>query len=211
VIRSRLATAAPRRLLVLAIVGLIAVLAGCEAGNNSPVDDWHPSTAGADSVVQDISISNVFVLGPEIGQTLPAGGSAGVFLALFNNGSKDDTLQSVTAPGTAKSVMLPGGGVVLAPQRSVLLTGPQPEIILNGLTRPLAGGTTVLLRLTFVNSGTDSLTVPVMPRAEYYSTYSPPATPSPTPTAKAKVSPSPKATPSPTPTPSGSASPSPTP
>jgi len=193
-IRSRLATAAPRRLLVPAIVALVAVLAGCEAGNNAPTGQFHPPTAGAEAMVRDISISDLFVLGPAIGQTLPAGSSASVFMALFNNGSPD-RLTSMSAPGTAKSVTLPGGSVALGSQREVLLTGPAPKVILNDLTRPLAGGTTIRMILNFQNAASLAISVPVQPRAEYYSTYSPPPSPGPSPTAKAKPSPSASPTP----------------
>jgi copper(I)-binding protein len=208
VIRSRLAAAAPRCLPVLAAAALIAVLAGCEAGNNAPTSQWHPPTAGQDAVARDITISNVFVLGASLGQALPPGGSASVFLALYNGGAYDKLL-SVSAPGTAQSVTLPGGSVRLPSQQSVLFTGPAPEVILNGLTRELVSGSTVKLILNFQNTASVSMTVPVLPRTADYSTYGPPPspTPSPTPTAKGKV----KASASPSPTPSSSASPSPTP
>jgi copper(I)-binding protein len=191
---------AGRRLLVLAIAALIPALAGCEAGNNAPTQEWHQPTDGSGTLHNEISIRNVFVLGAAIGSTIKAGGSAGVFLALINNGSAD-RLVKITAPGTAKSVTLPGGSVSLASQHAVLLTGPAPKVVLDGLTRPLTGGSSVLLRLTFQNASTVSLTVPVMPRAQYYSTFSPPSpTPRPAPTTKAKhksATPTPSATPSP--------------
>lgn len=190
---------AGRRLLVLAIAALVPVLAGCEAGNNAPTQEWHQPTDGNGTVHHDISIRNVFVLGAAIGSTIKAGNSAGVFLALINNGSPDK-LVKITAPGTAKSVTLPGGSVSLASQQAVYLTGPSPKVVLEGLIRPLTGGSTVLLKLTFQNAATVSLTVPVMPRAQYYSTFSPPSpSPSPTPSKNAGATPSPSATASPSP------------
>ena len=117
---------AGRRLLVLAIAALIPALAGCEAGNNAPTQEWHQPTDGIGTVHNDISIRNVFVLGAAIGSTIKVGGSAGVFLALINNGSPD-RLVKISAPGTAKSVTLPGGSVRLASQQAVLLTGPAPD------------------------------------------------------------------------------------
>jgi copper(I)-binding protein len=194
VIRSSHRTAG-RRLLVLAIAALVPALAGCEAGNNAPTQEWHQPTDGAGIVLDNISIRNVFVLGAPIGSTIGVGHSAGVFLALINNGSADK-LVSVSAPGTARSVTLPGGGVSLASQQAVFLTGPAPKVVLQGLTRPLIGGSTVRLVLTFRNAASVSLTVPVMPRAQYYSTFAPP-TPSPSPSvAKGKHA---AATPSPSP------------
>lgn len=204
-IRSRLAAAVRRRLPVLAAAALIAVLAGCEAGNNSPVNQFHPPTAGQDAVAQDITISNVFVLGPALGQNLPAGGSASVFLALYNSGSFDK-LTGISAPGTARSVTLPGGTVRLPSLQSVLLTGPAPKVILNGLTHALAGGTTVKLILNFQNTASVTMIVPVLPHTADYSTYSPPPSPTPSPTTTPKAKPSPGASP----TPAASATPSPT-
>jgi copper(I)-binding protein len=192
-----------RRLLVLAIAALIPVLAGCEAGNNAPTQQWHQPTDGTGTVHDNIAIRNVFVLGAPIGSTIKTGSSAGVFLALINDGSADK-LVSITAPGTATSVTLPGGSVSLASQKAVFLTGPAPKVVLEGLTRPLTGGSTVRLVLTFQNAASVSITVPVMPRAQYYSTFSPPSpTPSPTPTTKSKHK-SATATPSASPSPSAS-------
>lgn len=191
---------AGRRLLVLAIAALIPALAGCEAGNNAPTQEWHQPTDGTGTVHNDIAIRNVFVLGAAIGSTIKVGGSAGVFLALINNGSPD-RLVKISAPGTAKSVTLPGGSVSLASQKAVLLTGPAPKVILEGLIRPLTGGSSVRLVLTFQNASSVSMAVPVMPRAQYYSTFSPPS-PSPSATPKGKKS-------SASPSPSASASPSP--
>jgi copper(I)-binding protein len=208
VIRSRHRAVRPLRLLVLAIAALILALAGCEAGNNAPTQEWHQPTDGAGIVHDNIAIRNVFVLGAPLGSTLPAGGSAGVFLALINNGSQDKLL-SITAPGTAKSVVLPGGAVSLASQQAVLLTGPAPKVILEDLTRPLAGGGSVRLVMNFQNAASVNLDVPVMPRAQYYSTFSPAPspTPSPTPTV-AKGRHRHAATPGATSTPSASPSPS---
>ena len=191
---------AGRRLLVLAIAALIPALAGCEAGSNAPTQEWHQPTDGTGTVHNDIAIRNVFVLGAAIGSTIKVGGSAGVFLALINDGSAD-RLVKISAPGTAKSVTLPGGSVSLASQKAVLLTGPAPKVVLEGLIRPLTGGSTVRLVLTFQNASSVSMAVPVMPRAQYYSTFSPPS-PSPSATPKGKKS-------SASPSPSASASPSP--
>ena len=200
-IRSSLRIAGPRRLVILAIAALIPALAGCEAGYNAPTQEWHQPTDGAGTVHNNIAIRNVFVLGAPLGQTIAAGQSAGVFLALINDGSADRLL-NISAPGTARSVTLPGGAVPLASQQAVLLTGPQPQVILQDLTRPLLGGSTVRLVMTFQNAGSLSLVVPIMPQAQYYSTFSPPPSPSPSPSRRPKAGGSPGATPTPSPSPS---------
>lgn len=199
-IRNRSRAARPRRLLVLAIAALIPALAACEAGNNAPTQQWHQPTNGAGIVHDNISIRNVFVLGAPIGATVPAGQSAGLFLALINDGSPDKLL-GISAPGTARSVALPGGAVSLASQQAVLLTGPEPKVILQDLTRPLVGGSSVLLVLTFQNAASVRLQVPVVPQATYYTTYSQPPTPTPTPTATPGKHTRHKARPTATPTP----------
>jgi copper(I)-binding protein len=188
-----------RGLVVLA-AALLPVIAGCEAGYNAPTQRWHQPTAGASAVVNNaIRINNLFVLGPPVGTSIGAGGSAGMFFALANDGGADRLL-AISAPGAASSVRLPGGGISLAAQQSVLLSGPVPEVVLENLTRNLAGGQMIRVVLDFQNAGSVTLSVPVMPRAEFYATYSPPpAVPSPSPTS-ATPGPSSSLTPSPAPT-----------
>ena len=174
-----------RRLLFGAIALLVPALAGCEAGSNAPTLEFHPATYGVSVVDNGITIDNAFVLGPALNTTLPAGGRAGVFLALAaQNG---DRLVSVSAPGTAASVQIAGGPVNLAPQALVNLSGPAPQIVLSGLTTPLSGGQTIQLVLTFATMGAITLNLPVMPQAYQYATYSPPAIPTPTVSATPKV------------------------
>ena len=197
-------TVAARRACALAAAAAIPLLAGCEAGLNAPVLHWHPPVAGASKAIPAatgrgfIAIRNVFVLGAPLNASLPAGGSASVFLAIVNTGAKD-RLVSMSAPGTATSVTLPAGGVTLERSRLELLTGPEPEVVLTGLTHTLASGRNIRLVLRFQNAGSVTLFVPVIPKASSYFTYSP--APSPTPTATKKQRhhgpPSATATPSP--------------
>ena len=97
-IRSSLGIARPRRLVVLAIAALITALAGCEAGYNAPTQQWHQPTDGTAAMHNNIAIANAFVLGAPLGEIIPIGNPAGVFLALTNMGSSDRLL-SVSAPG----------------------------------------------------------------------------------------------------------------
>jgi copper(I)-binding protein len=202
-----------RRLLFGAIAVLVPVLAGCEAGNNAPTLEFHPASTGVSVVDSGIAIDNAFVLGPALNATLPAGGRAGVFLAL--QAQNGDRLVSVSAPGSAASAQIAGGSVGLAAQALVDMSGPEPEIVLTGLTKPLTGGQTIQLVLTFATVGPVTLNVPVLPRAYDYATYSPPAIPAPTVTPKAhasaSVSPSASGTASALPTGSPAGSPSATP
>ncbi len=184
-------TVAARRACAIVAAAAIPLLAGCEAGLNAPVLHWHPPTAGASKAIPAasgsgfIAIRNVFVLGAPLNAALPAGGSASVFLAIVNTGAKD-RLVAVSAPGTATSVTLPAGGVTLERSRTELLTGPEPEVVLTGLTHTLVNGRNIRLVLTFQNAGSVTLFVPVVAKASYYATYSPAPSPTPTPTATKK-------------------------
>ena len=205
-----------RRLLAGAIAILIPVLAGCEAGLNAPTLEFHPASFGLTTTVNGIRIDNAFVLGPTLDSTLPYGGTTGLFLSLSTEGN-GDTLNSVSAPGTASSVTLAGGSVAVTADTLADLSGPAPKIVLNNLTTSLSGGETVAIVLNFANAGAVTINVPVEPAAYAYATFSPPA-PTPSPSAlvkhkKAKASASATASPSvsgtatatPTPTPSVSA------
>jgi hypothetical protein len=181
--RSRRAVTPIGRLAIAAaIAGLAIGVSACEAGNNAPTLEYHPQSAGLDVMVHGIRITNAFVLG-WANEPVPAGQSAGVFLALYNQGRSAERLTGASAPGVAKSVTVPAGGVALPPSQSVRLTGPKPEILLTGLLHPLASGGAIKVTLTFSGAGNVSVTLPVLPRSDYYSTFSPappPATPTPT-------------------------------
>jgi len=182
-----------RRLLFGAIAVLVPVLAGCEAGFGAPTLEFHPANFAANTVQEGISLSNVFVLGPAPGEELPAGGRAGVFLSV--TAQNGDRLVSVSAPGTATSVRVAGGSVVLPPYTLVDMSGPVPDVVMTGLTSPLRAGGDLKMEFTFARAGTITLQVPVEPSAFEYATYSPPAIPAPSasPTPGSTVVPSPGA------------------
>jgi copper(I)-binding protein len=192
VIRSRRGVLSLRGLAAVAAAGLIPVIAACEAGTNAPTQQWHQPTPGASATVNNtLRINNMFVLGPAPGFSLPRGASAGVFLALTNDGLPDRLL-SITAPTAATSVRVPVGGISLGRMQSLFLTGPSPRVLLVRLTRTLNGGQYVRMNMNFQNAGHVSLLVPVMPRAASYGTFSPAplllrpsvsASPTPSPTA----------------------------
>ena len=187
------------RLLVGAIAILVPALAGCEAGFNAPTLEFHPAANGANAVVGGVTVDDAFVLGPALGSLLPAGGQAGVFLSLAAQDT--DRLVSATS-GAASSVQLTNGPVTLPPGTLVDLSGPTPQIVLNGLTSPLSAGQMVQVTLIFATAGSVTLQLPVEPAAYDYTTYSPPP-PSPTATVtttgkhkhKAKATPSASASP----------------
>jgi len=165
----------PLRILIAAAAALAPVIAGCEAGNNPPTLQWHQPTDGTVAyagVDNSITISNVFVLGAPVGAVLPQGQNAGLFLGLVNIGP-NDRLIAIKAPGIAQSVQLPAGGIGLLSRSRVLLTGPQPMIVLRHLLMPLAGGSVIKIDLIFEQAESKSLSVPVLPRVSNYTTFSP--------------------------------------
>jgi copper(I)-binding protein len=170
-------TAAGRLLLGAGVLALlIPAIAGCEAGNDAPTLEFHSASSGAQANVNGIRITNVFVLGAATGSTVPPGSSASLFLSIYNGGTSSDTLESVTAPGSAASITLSGGSVALpAYAAPVNLTGPQPEAVLENLAKPLRGGSTIPVTLQFAHAGSVTLQVPVEPQSYQWATFSPPA------------------------------------
>jgi copper(I)-binding protein len=170
-------TAAGRLLLGAGVLALlIPAIAGCEAGQDAPTLEYHAASAGAQTIFNGIKITNAFVLGAPTGSTVPSGSSASMFVSLYNDGDSSDTLVSATAPGTAGNISLSSGTVPLpANSAPVNLTGPEPQVVLENLTKPLSGGTSVPVTFTFQHAGQVTLQVPVEAQSYYWSTYSAPA------------------------------------
>lgn len=169
-------TAAGRLLLgagVLAV--LIPAIAGCEAGNDAPTLEFHSASSGAQTIFNGIQITNAFVLGAPADSMLASGSSAGLFVSLYNSGTSSDTLVSAQAPGTAGSISLSGGTVDLpANAAPVNLTGPQPKVVLENLSQPLRGGSSIPVTFDFQHAGLVTLQVPVEPQSFQWATFAPP-------------------------------------
>lgn len=195
----------------LALLAVPAV-AGCEAGLNAPTLEFHAAAAGATTVFNGMSIGNAFILGAPSGSSVPAGSSASLFVGLFNNESGNDKLVGVSASGVAKSVTIKGGSITIPASGSANLTGPEPEIVLKGLTKPLSAGDTVQVVFDFSTAGVVTLSVPVEPQSFNWANYSAPPSPTPSATPSTTATPTTGATPttSPSSTASPSTSPSPT-
>ncbi len=210
-IRSRHGSKLLRRLMIGGVALVVPVLAGCEAGDNSPVLEFHPAAAGAYGTADAVTVSDAFILGGQANQPLAQGSSAAMFLSVFNGSYSSDKLVSVDVSSVAKSVELTGGSIAVPGQSTADLEGPQPKVVLRNLSKALSSGQTVDVLLTFANAGSVELTVPVEARTTYYSSYSPPA---PTPSATKRVSvgatsPAGTATPSPSVSTSTTATPTP--
>ena len=197
-----------RRLMIGGVALVVPILAGCEAGNNSPVLEFHPAAGGAYGTADAVTISDAFILGSQGSQGLAKGASASMFLSVYNGNDSADKLIGVDASSVAKSVELTGGSIAVPAQDSADLEGPKPKIVLRNLSKSLTSGQTVSVLLTFANAGSVQLTVPIEARTTQYSTYSPPA---PAPTATKTASPGASATGTATPGASSSESATPTP
>jgi copper(I)-binding protein len=193
VIRSRSGKTTTRRLLIGigATALLVLATAGCEAGLNAPTLEFHQASNGTHASFNGITISNMFVLAGPSGTTVPTGGSAGLFVGLFNSGENGDALVGASS-SEATSVKLTRGTVILPAGLPANLTGPAPEVILTGLKTPLHGGSTVTVTLDFQRAGAITLAVPVEPQSFSYATFSaPPAVPAATATATGTATPTP--------------------
>lgn len=170
-------TAAGRLLLGVGVLALVTTaVTGCEAGLDAPTQEYHSASSGAHTVFDGITITNAFVLAAPSGSTVPAGSSASLFVSLYNGGDNADTLQSMTAPGTATNVSLTGGSVPLPVNSTPInLSGPQPKVVLENLTKPLDGGSSIPVTFTFQRAGSVTLQVPVEAQSFQWSTFSPPA------------------------------------
>jgi copper(I)-binding protein len=173
-----------RRVMISGVALLAPVLAGCEAGNDAGVLQFHPAANGAAGSTASLTVSDVFILGGPNGQAVPAGGSASMFLSVYNAGPAADQLVSVDTAGAARSVQLAGGSFAVPAQAMTGLEGPQPKVVLRNLSKELTAGSTVEVLLSFRNAGSMELSVPVEARSTYYSSFSPPA---PAPSASKRV------------------------
>jgi hypothetical protein len=175
-----------RRWIVAAAAFLAApVLAGCAAGFDASTNKPYAPVEGAALIdkgaygSRGLNIPQAFVLGPDSGAKLAQGGSAPVYLNVLSKGG--DTIQAVTSDVGPVKVTAP----ITAPAGELISTGkPTPQIMIEGLTKPLAGGEAVRLSIQFANAGAIEMTLPVVTRSREFATYppAPGATPAPTPT-----------------------------
>ncbi|MFD1930676.1 copper chaperone PCu(A)C [Nonomuraea mangrovi] len=181
-----------RRWIIAAAAFLAApVLAGCAAGFDANTNKpYAPNEAAA--LIQDgsygargVKIPQAFVLGPDSGARLAQGGSAPIYLHFVNTNGEADSLVGVTAEGLGTVKM---AAPIALPSNEGVNTGkPSPQLMIEGLTKPLSGGESVKLALQFANAGSVSVTVPVVTRSREFTPYpsapgATPAPPTPTPT-----------------------------
>ncbi|MEV5601639.1 DUF461 domain-containing protein [Streptomyces sp. NPDC052299] len=187
-----------------AIAFSITALTACGAGNNAQTLEVRPDNASTRS--GDIKIQNANVI------TQPereAKGPAVVTATLFNNGSKPETLDSITLKGGSGTVQLhpaEGSGPVVVPAGGRVILGGQGNasaVIENG-DEATKNGNVQPLVFKFSRSGDISLGASVVPATHYFKGFGPSALPEPSQTPDA--SPSGSASPDASGSPSGEAS-----
>ncbi|MFF3782799.1 DUF461 domain-containing protein [Streptomyces sp. NPDC001933] len=176
-----------------AIVFSIASLAACGAGNDAATLKVRPDTAA--TTIGDISIQNANVVTqPE----LTAQGPAVVAATLFNNGTKPQTLEAITLPGSSTSVQLhaaKGAGPVVVPAGGSVLLGGEGNasaVIEDGSEAAQAGNVQQVV-FKFSSAGEVPLGAFVVPAKSYFTGYGPSTLPE-TPEKSAEATPTGSAT-----------------
>ncbi|WBO65471.1 DUF461 domain-containing protein [Streptomyces camelliae] len=176
-----------------AIVFSIASLAACGAGNDSQTLGIKPDNAA--TAVGNIKVQNALIITqPDLQSTGPAVISA----TLFNQGSSDETLQSISLPGTSGSVTLtaPKGQSLTVPAHGSLLLGGKGNASaeLPSGREAVQDGNVQKLTFTLSKTGAVSLDAFVVPATSYFDKWGPstipsaPASPSGAPGASASAS-----------------------
>ncbi|WP_030254740.1 hypothetical protein [Streptomyces violens] len=172
----------------------IASLSACAAGNDAATLQVKPDNAATS--VGDIKIQNAVV----ITQPKPeAKGPAVVSATVFNGGTKDQTLDSVTVDGSSQQVELKpakGSGKITVPAGGSIVIGGKgnASATLSSGREAVKDGDAHKVTFDFSRTGKVTLRAFVVPATSYFKEYGPTEVPQPDQSGSA--------------TPSGSASPS---
>ncbi|MFE7778602.1 DUF461 domain-containing protein [Streptomyces sp. NPDC057445] len=174
-----------------ALVISIASLTACAAGMDAQTLEVKPDNAATS--VGAIKIQNATVV------TQPeqnAEGPAAVSATVFNNGKKQQTLESITLPGTDATVKLSpagGSGQVTVPAGGYVILGGKGNasaVIENGQKIAKPGDVQPVV-LRFSETGDVQVSSFVVPADNYYKDFGPSGAPKPAePSAPASASPS---------------------
>ncbi|RNL71723.1 DUF461 domain-containing protein [Streptomyces sp. I6] len=166
----------------------IASLSACAAGNDAQTLGVRPDNA--ETSVGDIKIQNATVITqPQPGVQ----GQAAVSATLFNDGTEEQTLDSVTLPGTQSAVKLSpatgSGPITLGPGGSVVLGGKgNPSGVIENSDEAGRLGDVQRIVFRFSETGDVPIDAFVVPAADFYRDYGPsnlPQTPAASPTGSA--------------------------
>ncbi|MER6818490.1 DUF461 domain-containing protein [Streptomyces cellulosae] len=150
----------------------LASLSACAAGNNAQTLQIQPDNAS--TTVGDIQVQNATVITqPDLESTGPAVISA----TLFNSGDKDQTLESVTVPGTGKTAELSpakGGDLVVPAGGSLILGGEgNASAVLPSSREAVQDGNAQKITFTFSETGDVSLRAIVFPAEHFFKSWGP--------------------------------------
>ena len=156
---------------VLAL-SLAPLAAACAAGNDAQTLEVKPDSA--QSSTGDVKVQNAFVL------TDPNGPST-VTARVFNNGSSDQTLQSITLAGAANATLTAADGsstVTVPAHGSILLGGKgNASAVIQSGGEALRNGDVQQATFTFSQAGAVSLPVNVTPATSFFQPYGPSSVP----------------------------------
>ncbi|MER6112343.1 copper chaperone PCu(A)C [Streptomyces hirsutus] len=155
-----------------AIAFSIASLSACAAGNNAQTLQIQPDNAA--TTVGDIKVQNAIVITqPDLESTGPAVVSA----TLFNEGRTDQTLESVTLPGTGKTAELTPaeGGSLTVPAGGRLILGGKgnASAVLPSSRESVQDGNAQPVTFTFSETGDVSLRAFVYPAESFFTDWGP--------------------------------------
>ncbi|MER6469967.1 DUF461 domain-containing protein [Streptomyces collinus] len=171
-----------------AIAFSIASLAACGAGNNSQTLEIKPDNAATSVGV--IKVQNAAVITQPDPQ---ATGPAVVSATIFNGGSTNQTLQSVTVEGASQPLKLSpakGQSLTVPAHGSLILGGKgNASAVLASGREAVQNGNVQKVTFTLSSTGPVSLSAYVVPATSYFSGWGP----SEIPTASAAASPAPGA------------------
>ncbi|GCD35736.1 lipoprotein [Streptomyces chrestomyceticus JCM 4735] len=183
----------------------IATLSACGAGNDAQTLQVKPDNAATS--VGDLKIQNASV----VTQPEPdAEGPAVVTATVFNNGSKDQTLESIKVNGTNKEAKLSpakGSGAIVVPAGGSVVIGGKDNAsaVLDSGRGAVKNGDAQSVTFDFSAAGKVTLRAFVVPAKSYFKDFGPSEVPSPSGSGRPSGSPSASGSPSGKPTPSGSA------
>ncbi|MEV0172932.1 DUF461 domain-containing protein [Streptomyces sp. NPDC050803] len=155
-----------------AIAFSIASLAACGAGNNAQTLEIKPDNAA--TAVGDIKIQNAIVITqPDLEST----GPAVVAATLFNNGTSDQKLESITVDGTDKTAELSpakGESLTIPAGGSLILGGEDnASAVLPSSREAIKDGNAQKITFTFSKTGEVSLRAFVVPSESYFTGWGP--------------------------------------
>lgn len=159
-------------LAAVAIAFSIASLSACAAGNNAQTLQIQPDNAA--TTVGDIKIQNAVVITqPDLEST----GPAVVAATLFNEGSTDQTLESITLPGTGKTAELTPaeGGSLTVPAGGSLIIGGEgnASAVLPSSREAVQDGNAQQVTFTFSETGEVGLRAFVVPAESFFESWGP--------------------------------------